>query len=631
MTPQTGGCSQDSLLVSEKKGSLPGISVYRTFLLIGLALAGIAGIGVSGAHRTNADVVATATPTVTPTVTPTPLPAQPDPIKHIVILVKENRSFDNYFGTFPGADGATTGQLSNGQIVPLGHTPDHTLLDINHMGDAARVAENGGRMNGFDLLAGAYQDGRDIALTQLHQSDIPNYWSYARNFTLADHFFSTINGPSYPNHLVLVAGSSHNTDDNPMWNTNHSWGCDAGKYTRVDAVDPTTGLHHFIVPCFDMTTLPDLLQKAGVSWNYYAPSQYQSGYIWSSLDSIKHIRYSDLWTTHVPPTSQFVKDVKAGTLPAVSWVVENEQQSEHPPYSSCLGENWTVSTINTLMQSPLWSSTAIFLTWDDFGGFYDHVPPPVGDFVSYGPRVPLILISPYARHDFIDHTRYDFGSILRYIEDKYGLPPLAKYDAGATSLAGAFDFTQTPAPPLVLPSRTCPPGANLAKMTLAGSVRWTINTPQERALVVHIAATGSPATLVLSAQSVLQDAHADPVLLRDVRPGDRIVADAVPTPDRALVYLGSRVNDVSLRWVKDQTGVVSKVNLVRRTLRIQLPGGRQESIKVGAGTQFLGFAHNQRLRAIHPSDVVVVDGVVDDQLGSMIRTVHLTVYRPTQH
>jgi phospholipase C len=603
--------------------------VYRAFLFVGVALAAVSVIGLSDTTRLKADTVGTVTPT--PPVTATSVPAASDPIKHIVILVKENRSFDNYFGTFPGADGATRGQLSTGQVVPLGHTPDHTLLDINHMGGAAQVAENGGRMNGFDLLAGAYQNGRNIALSQLRESDIPNYWAYARTFALADHFFSTINGPSYPNHLVLVAGSSHNTDDNPIWNTYHGWGCDSGKFTRVDAVSPATGQHHLIVPCFDMTTLPDLLDKAGVSWDYYAPGQYQSGYIWSALDSIKHIRYSDLWTTHVPPTAQFFKDVKAGTLPAVSWVVENEQSSEHPPYSSCVGENWTVGVINSLMQSPLWSSTAVFLTWDDFGGFYDHVPPPVGDFISFGPRVPLLLISPYARRHYLDHTRYDFGSILRYIEDKYGLPPLSKYDAESTSLSGAFDFTQAPAPPLVLQQRTCPPGANLTKMWVTGHVRWTVNTPQERAVVVHLRSTSSPATLVLSPQSVLEDAHANPISLRDLQPGDQVGAAVVPTPDRALVYLGSRITDLSLRWVQAQTGIVTSVNPASRTLRMQLPGGAIERVMISDGTQFFGFAHSLRIQALQTSDVVVVDGVVDDHLRTIVRAVHLTAYRPSRH
>src|SRR5207245_4175961 len=135
----------------------------------------------------------------------------------------------------------------------------------------------------------------------------------------------------------------------PIENTYHSWGCDAGPFTRGEQVDLHTGERRLIKPCFDMLTLPDELQRAGVSWKYYAPRQYQSGYIWSALNSIKHIRYSPLWQTNVPPTSQFLTDAAKGTLPQVSWLVMNENYSEHPPHSTCAGENWTVRELNALM------------------------------------------------------------------------------------------------------------------------------------------------------------------------------------------------------------------------------------------------------------------------------------------
>src|SRR5437588_2908119 len=294
----------------------------RILLILTVVLGGIAFLSAAAPSHLRAQAVVTSTPA------PSPTGVVPDPIQHIVIIDKENRSFDNYFGTFPGADGATSGRLSDGRLVPLMHQPDHTLLDVAHQGDAAQVAVDNGRMDGFDLLPGAIQDGQDIALSQLRQSDIPNYWTYARTFTLDDHFFSTVNGPSFPNHLVSVAASSNNTVDNPVLNSNHAWGCDSGPYTKVDSVDPATGVHHWIKPCFDMTTLPDLLQQAHISWTYYAPGQFQSGYIWSSLDAIKHIRNSSLWQTNVQDPSRFAADIKAGTLPAVSWLVTHDGVSE---------------------------------------------------------------------------------------------------------------------------------------------------------------------------------------------------------------------------------------------------------------------------------------------------------------
>jgi len=602
--------------------------MYRVFLAIaGLLLLVTLGTTVASS-RLQAQTVSIGTPTAgTPTAaTTTPTAAPPDPIQHIVILVKENRSFDNYFGTFPGADGTRVGRLSTGRVVPLIHAPDHTLLDIAHQGDAAHIAVDQGRMDGFNLLPGAVQDGQDIALSQLYQSDIPNYWTYAKTFTLDDHFFSTINGPSYPNHLVTVMAGSHNTDDNPVLNTYHSWGCDAGRYTRVDAVDPRTGKHYLIKPCFDATTLPDLLQRAGISWKYYAPGQYQSGYIWSALDSIKHIRYSPLWSTNVPQTSQFVKDIAAGTLPQVSWVVMNESESEHLPYSACLGENWTVRELNALMRSPLWSSTAVFLTWDDFGGFFDHVPPPHLNYISYGPRVPTIVISPYARPGFIDHQRYDFASILRYIEDRFHLPQLSEYDSRATSIGADLDPSQKPIAPIVLPERTCPPGAHLTVQRLIGQVTEMVNRPEEQAVSIQTAETSDPTTLILSGQSALQTRRGATILLRDIRKGDLVSASGVPSPNRALVYLGRSIVDLDLDAITDQMGTVEQWNPGQRLLTVRLPDGGTETISVWPQTRIVMAQNWIRKRLFLRSDIVAVTGLLNDRLNVVVEARRIKIY-----
>lgn len=499
-------------------------------------------------------------------------PHSGNPIRHIVILMKENRSFDNYFGTFPSADGATWGRLADGHLVRLGRTPDHTLLDINHMGLAAWTAEDNGRMNGFNRLQGAIQGGRDIAMTQLHQSDLPNYWAYAKHFTLDDHFFSTINGPSFPNHLALVAASSHDTTDNPILNTYHSWGCDSGPYTKVGANNPSTGQHYFIRPCFNMPTLPDELSKARVSWKYYSPGQYQSGYIWNALNSIKHIRYSSLWRTNIAPTTSLVPDIKRGALPAVSWVTMDEVFSEHPPHSVCAGENWTVHVLNALMKSPLWKSTVVFLNWDDFGGFYDHVPPPHLNYISYGPRVPNLVISPYAR-PHIDHGMYDFSSILRYIEDKYHLPHLSQYDARAASIAADLNLKQPPLAPLILKPRTCPPGSYATTTSLAGRIVSVTNTVEQRALDLRIGTDATPATLVISNHSALVDVQGYPVPFSAISRGDDVTAASIPSPDRALLYLANRVEDRSLRTRGATARIVSWDPRTRRAI-LHIAGGR---------------------------------------------------------
>jgi hypothetical protein len=216
----------------------------------------------------------------------------------------------------------------------------------------------------------------------------------------------------------------------------------------------TTGQITNQYPCFDVTTLADNLQAAGVSWAYYGPPEGSNGYVWVALDAINHIRNSTTWTTNVFSDTQFISDVKAGKLPAVSWLVTG--LSEHPPASACSGENWTVQQINAIMKSPLWSSTAIFVTWDDFGGFYDHVPPPPEDTYGLGMRVPLLIISPYARSGYISHTQYELSSVLKFIEEDFGLPPLTSRDAGANDTTDSFNFTQTALSPLLLTTRSCP-------------------------------------------------------------------------------------------------------------------------------------------------------------------------------
>lgn len=600
--------------------------MYRIFLMVGVILIVLAVRGPLASLPLEAQAVS-----VTPTPSPTPnvsLAPAPDPIKHIVIIVKENRSFDNYFGTFPGADGATSGMLSTGRTIHLAHAPDHTLLDIGHAGDAAHVAVANGLMNGFDQLPGAIQNGKNIAMSQYTEADLPNYWQYAKTFTLDDHFFSTINGPSYPNHLVTVAASSNNTTDNPILNSQHAWGCDSGPYARVAQVNPVTGAHGFIKPCFNISTIPDLLDKAGVSWKYYAPGQYQSGYIWSALDSIKHIRYSSLWKTNVVATGQFIADVQAGTLPQVSWVVSNEQASEHPPYSVCEGENWTVKQINALMQSPLWSSTAVFLTWDDFGGFYDHVPPPRLNYVAYGPRVPTIVISPYARSGYVDHQVYDFASILRYIEDKYHLPQLSRFDQLAHSIAGDLDASQLPLPPLLLHTRSCPPGANFAAQAVQGRVHEIINVPAERAIKVLSPDTPSAQTLILSGQSQLQAADSRPVYLSDIQVGDTVLAQAVPSPNQALVYSGNRVQDFDLAYDQHQVGTVVRTDPTGQSLLIRGSGYGREKVTVTSDTSFLGWNQDKRLAGVRRGDTLLLSGLVDQRLHQMVRALSIQVFRP---
>src|SRR5262249_32285736 len=259
--------------------------------------------------------------------------------------------------------------------------------------------------------------GELLSMTQVLDADIPNYWSYAEHFTLGDRMFSSLAGPGFPNHLYTVAAQNGGAINVPKGGA--TWGCDADADEAVDVMD-AKGTVSQQFPCFDFPTLADSLEAAGVSWRYYAPVAGQRGYIWSALDAISHIRFTDLWTSRVFPFSQFAADAQAGNLPSVSWLIPGLDISDHPQSQIRLwaGENWTVEQINAIMQGPAWPTTAIVLTWDDFGGFFDHVPPPAADEFGYGPRVPFIMIAPYARQGHISHTVYEFGSILKLVETR---------------------------------------------------------------------------------------------------------------------------------------------------------------------------------------------------------------------
>lgn len=378
-------------------------------------------------------------------------------IQHIVFMIKENRSFDNYFGTFPGANGATSGPVSNGTIRTLGHTPDR-VRDMGHAWNDDITAVNGGLMNKFDLVEHGNDNGDYMSMTQYYQSDIPNYWNYAQAFTLSDATFASTKAASYSNHLYTVMADGAETIANPS-EPGHpefgSWGCDAIAGTTVE-LQSTTGKQTYAFPCWTNKSEGDLLEAAGISWKEYAPAQNTSGYDWNTFDAINSIRNSSLWSERVVPFANFATDAKNGNLPAVSWLIPDTKDSDHPDSSACTGENWTVQQINAIMQGPDWSTTAIFLTWDDFGGFYDNAVPANFDYYGFGVRVPMVIISPYSLAGHVVHTEYEFSSVLKFIETRFGLSNLTLRDLDAADMTDAFNFNQTPLPPLILSTRTCP-------------------------------------------------------------------------------------------------------------------------------------------------------------------------------
>jgi phospholipase C len=383
------------------------------------------------------------------------------PIKHVVFLVKENRTFDHLFGTFPGANGVSVG-WDRGVRRPLVRGTDgRTDSDIPHCYTCSLEAWNEGRMDGFNVSASADR----WAYTQLHEDQLPNYWHWAREFVLSDRFFASAQGPSFPNHLYTIAAQSGGAHDNPRRHNffSNSFGCDAPRIEKVLVYD-SEGNAKRVRPCFDFATEGDLLNEAGIPWAYYAATETQRGYIWSAYSAIRRYRQRpERWNRHIFPVDQVVSDIRANGLPPITWVTPRFELSEHPEWNFCHGENWSTRVINAIMRSPMWKDTAIFLTWDDYGGFYDHVPPPQVDDFGFGIRVPMLVISPYAKRGHVDHRLGEFSSVLRFIEDNWGLGRLTHRDRDARNMSYVFDFSQTPRSPDPRPLRTDCVGSRFGK------------------------------------------------------------------------------------------------------------------------------------------------------------------------
>jgi phospholipase C len=452
-----------------------GVKWVSGIVLAGVALA--AGVSASTGHRT-----------------PSTPPDEIHKIKHVVVIMQENRSFDSYFGTYPGADGIPAGVCvpdPRGGCVP----PHHISTDRNVGGPHALKNAlrdiNGGAMDGFvrEAVAGrkACRDpndpvcslpaaGTDVMGYHDHR-EIPNYWAYARNFVLQDHMFEPNASWSLPAHLLSVSGWSARctVKGDPM-------SCVDAPDLPAPPPDFKGNLKHKI-PDYAWTDLTYLLHKHGVSWRYYVfkgtepdcqddaaisckaiPQDAKTPGIWNPLPWFDTVREN--WQLgNITSLRNFFKAARKGTLPAVSWIVPTGKVSEHPPALVSAGQAYVTTLVNAIMRSPNWSSTAIFLVWDDWGGFYDHVVPPSIDWNSYGLRVPGIVISPYAKRGYIDHQTLSFDAYLKFIEDDFlggerlnprtdGRPdprPFVREDVPILGdLVQDFDFTQRPRPPLIL-------------------------------------------------------------------------------------------------------------------------------------------------------------------------------------
>ncbi len=381
------------------------------------------------------------------------------PIQHVVILIQENRTFDDLFQGYPGANTSPTGLDHNGNVVTLSPISLAAPYDILHGLRSYNLSYAGGKLNGFDL-----EHVKDRPAGALYpqygyvpQSEIGPYLALANQYVLSDDTFSSQLDGSFTAHQYLIAAQSMSAVDYPK----ASWGCPAGTVRTIEQ-NRTAG--PWESACFGTSdpasylTLGDELDAAGLSWRFYAPSIGSSGGIWSSYRAVKHIYGGPDWTSNVvSPQTRVLGDVAAGTLAAVTWIVPDVHDSDHANSRSTTGPAWVASVVNAVGQSPFWNSTVIFVLWDDWGGWYDHVPPPQLDDDGLGFRVPLLCISPYAKTNYVSHVQLESASVLRFVEDTFGLGQLAAADARAADAgddclkpsqrARRFTPIRTPLPP----------------------------------------------------------------------------------------------------------------------------------------------------------------------------------------
>ncbi len=412
-------------------------------------------------------------------------------IQHVVIIFQENRTPDNLFQDQnlinAGADIASSGMNSLGQTLPLakidlgtnGINPDN--YDLSHA-HAAFV-----NMCDYNAAAGACaMDGADkimpgcaVGVTgcwpanpqfmYVNPDDVSPYFQMAEQYTFGDRMFQTNQGPSFPAHQYIISGTSAPATgsklyvaENPLgvMNPEDNTGCTAPANETVGVINPA-GVETTMYPCFEHATLTDLLDNAGISWRYYAPGP---GSIWTAPNAIQHMCgpnatppnatacIGDTWKNKVVLATKnnpvpVLNDIANHQLPTISWVMPNGLESDHALSNDGSGPSYVASIVNAIGNSSYWENTVILLTWDDWGGWYDHVPPPkIVNSYEYGFRVPLIVMSPFAKQAYISHVQHDFGSILHFIEEAYRLPSLGYADADADDLSDCFDFLQSPLP-----------------------------------------------------------------------------------------------------------------------------------------------------------------------------------------
>jgi phospholipase C len=391
----------------------------------------------------------------------TPSLSSQNPIQHIIVIMQENRTFDNYFWTYPGQVGYNTtlciplnlAQPALGCMKPHLTTNPVLASDLPHDRNSSLMSYNDGSMNGFLTAA----SGSPEVMGYYDNSTLPYLWDYASHYVLADQFFSSVKSYSQPNHWYMIAGTSPKVSlfQNETQEQQACYNPATAKLTMTTCT--------YINQAQEIQTMADELTANGISWKYYDtpvfPHETLAGAIvngsafsyWNPLDAKNSTYMDQVYKESIVARERLFGDIANGTLPQVSWVIPSPEISDHPPADAVFGMWWITDVVDSVMNSQYWKSTAIVVLWDDYGGFFDTVVPPVVDGYGLSFRVPALIISAYAKPGFLDHTVYDFESTLKFVEWRFSLPALTARDAGTNNLLNAFDFSQRPLTPLVIP------------------------------------------------------------------------------------------------------------------------------------------------------------------------------------
>ncbi|MGB6517816.1 MAG: alkaline phosphatase family protein [Candidatus Cybelea sp.] len=380
-------------------------------------------------------------------------PAAPwvkSPIKHVVFVIQENRSFNNLFMGYPGALTQRYGYDERHRKIALHAQMLGSSWDIAHSSQSFKADCDGQgtlpgtqcRMDGWNHQQAGIGHPKDFAYAYVPRNEIVPYWQMAKQYVLADKMFSSNLDGSFVAHQYAVAAYANHSVNTPA----SAWGCEGGKTDTIPTLTKRRTIGPRIPVCFENPTLGAVADQAGLSWRFYAGAVYDSGGLWSSYQADRGVYGGSDWSADViNPPAQFLTDVGNGELANVTWITPTFATSDHPGLASTQGPAWVASIVDAVGESKFWKSTAIFVMWDDWGGWFDPVQPVLEDYDGLGFRVPLIAVSAYAKQGYVTHIQYETSSVLRFIEDNFGLSPLARSDARAKDPAtDAFDYGRRP-------------------------------------------------------------------------------------------------------------------------------------------------------------------------------------------